>query len=315
MDVSRATGLRPPAPPPPVPEPEALGVRARGRRVVSDAASLRQAFVATQAALRAGVAEGLDAVRLTRLAHETAWREVSARCTDLAAPDKADAAMAVASMAILRPVDVAKLAQVDGGSTRMLLQMARLGKVEDPRRPRLAEDATRSAGTLDPIYADGSPHQAYHVGFFVAAGYVSAGHPVHTAKALGAAFMHETLLDEGVRRHVLAGGPSGASREDWLASAFGLLAGQRLKTLGDSGRGGQMATVLAGVMARSPALVQRRLPEPEHAEAMAEVRALRRQRDRLLPFADHPAVRGLIGPDSTVMAQVVRVFGLSTRKP
>ncbi|MEB3203371.1 MAG: hypothetical protein VKP57_01605 [Candidatus Sericytochromatia bacterium] len=316
MEVNGTKQRRlPPSPPPLPPLAEERSMRRRDRRSRPDEVALRHAFGVTEAALRQGAAEGLDAVQLTRLAHETAWREVTAGAGHASPAARADAAMAVASMAILRPADIVKLAEVDGGSTRMLVEMARLGKIEDPRHPRLAVDATRSAGTLDPAYADGSPHQAYHMGFFVAAGYVSAGHPVHTAKAMAAAFMHETLLDEGVRRHVAAGATAGASREDWLASAFGLLAGQRLKVLGDAGKGRQMATVLAGAMSRVPSLLPRRLPEADHEEALAQVRALRQQRDQWLPLLDHPALRGLIGPESAAMAQVVRLLGLSPKRP
>jgi len=315
MEVNGTKQRRLPLSPPPLPPVAEDRSRRRGRRSHPDEVALRHALGVTEAALRQGVAEGLDAVQLTRLAHETAWREVTVIAGHASPASRADAAMAVASMAILRPVDIAKLAEVDGGGTRMLVEMGRLGKIEDPRHPRLAVDATRSAGTLDPLYADGSPHQAYHMGFFVAAGYVSAGHPVHTAKALVAAFVHETLLDDGVRRHVAAGATAGASREDWLASAFGLLAGQRLKTLGDEGKGRQMATVLAGAMSRVPSLLPRRLPEADHDEALAEVRALRRQRDHWLPLLDHPVVRDLMGPDSATMAQVVRLLGLSPKRP
>ncbi|MEB3298678.1 MAG: hypothetical protein VKO21_04260 [Candidatus Sericytochromatia bacterium] len=276
---------------------------------------LEDALNGTREALRRAVTEGLDAPQLTRLAHETAWRRVRLGATAALPAEQADAAMAVASLALLRPPEVAKLAQVDAGSTRVLVHLARLTAGQDPDHPRLAVDATASGGSLDPLFADGSQHQAFHMAFFTAAGYVAAGDPVLTTKALGAAFLHETLLDEGVRRHVAAGAGSGASREDWLSSAFGILAGQRLRALRDEGRGELMATVLSGAMVRTPSLLPRRLPEQDHAEAMSQIRALRRQREAWLPLADHPAVRGLVGPDSATMRTVVRMFGLSPVSP
>ena len=215
---------------------------------------LKHALRATEQALASRVAIGADAVELTRTAHETAWKQLQERAPGASLRDRTDAAFAVASMSILRPEELGKLAVVDSGQTRVLAYMKAADKRLDPDRPFVAVDRTVGKGALDPRFADGSDNQVFHTAFFITAGYLSAGRPDKKAQTFLAAFVHETPLDPGVTSGKYAGMPSGgASQQDLRASVYGAMAGARLRELRDAGKGHLAGTILAGMMARSTA--------------------------------------------------------------
>ena len=259
-------------------------------------AVLKYALRATEQALASRVAIGADAVELTRTAHETAWKLLQERAPGASLRDRTDAAFAVASMSILRPEELGKLAMVDSGQTRVLAYMKAADKRLDPDRPFVAVDRTVGKGALDPRFADGSDNQVFHTAFFITAGYLSAGRPDKKAQTFLAAFVHETPLDPGVTSGKYAGMPSGgASQQDLRASVYGAMAGARLRELRDAGKGHLNGTILAGMMAHSVDMVPARLPADQHAEAVREILALRRQQVHFTPLVDSPPVRGVVG--------------------
>ncbi|MEB3187648.1 MAG: hypothetical protein VKP72_09450 [bacterium] len=270
---------------------------------------LRQALRATEAALTARVAVRADAVELMRVAHETAWKQIQERAPEASARDRADAAFAVASMSILRPEEIGKLRMVDSGQTRVVAFMEAAARGRDPDRSFVAVDRTVGKGALDPRFADGTDNQVFHTGFFVAAGYVSAGRVDQKAKTYLAAFVHETPLDPGVTSGKYSGMPSGgASQEDLRASLAGAMVGERLRELRDAGKGHLAGTIVAGVLARSVDLVPARLPAEQHAEAVREILALRRQQQRLSPVVDSPAVKAIVGPGPSPVLSLIKAW-------
>ena len=287
--------------------------RSAGRDEISPAV-LKRALSATEEVLAARVAHRADAVELTRTAHETAWRQIQEQAPGASLRDRTDAAFAVASMSILRPEELGKLAMVDSGQTRVLTYMKATGKRLDPDSPFLAVDRTVGKGALDPQFADGSDNQVFHTAFFIAAGYMSAGRIDKKAQTYLAAFVHETPLDPGVTSGKYSGMPNGgASQQDLRASVFGAMAGARLRELRDAGKGHLNGTILAGMMAHSVDMVPARLPADQHAEAVREIMALRRQQVHFTPLVDSPPVRGVVGagpsPIQTLLRQVRKVTG------
>ncbi len=236
-------------------------------------AVLGEAGRAVGQALEAEVARGSDAVVLSHTVHEVATREL-ARLAPMASPQqRADASMALATYALVGRDNINKLRAVDDGTTGLVGYMQATER-QDQAAPRSdiarwPNDKTNAGGTLDPRFSDGTGGQAFHIGFFIAAGYVSDESIAKTAKVMGAAVYHETL-----DRSVFERG--GNSRADYIASAFGALAGAHLKAMRDRGDGDLIGSVISGFMAKEGATV----PRPEgrsdarHAIALAEIKAL-----------------------------------------
>lgn len=259
-------------------------------------AALDAALASTLRAVDAGRKRGLDAVELTRAAHQTAANEI-ARLAPAASPqDRADAAMAVGSMSILRRKDVADLSRVDSGQTQVVPYMrdlvSRMGPETDQNRFP-ARDAKNGGGTLEPRFSDGTNGQAYHGGFFIVAGYVAAGNLGAQSLVNAAAVFHETI-DPNVFKW------GGASQPDYALSMYGAAAGARLRSLRDRGDGDLIPSVTAGFMARrgtaEPQPEGRSLQRQKLAER--EISSLHDMRESWVNRAiidNNPTVNGLIG--------------------
>jgi hypothetical protein len=280
-------------------------------------AVVRQAFQVTETKVKAKVVRSADTVELTRVAFDTAWRQISALAPGVSAQERSDAAMAVAGMTFLHRQEVENLAKVDSGKTQVISYMRDTGV--RPDHNAFALDRTMAKGTLDPKLSDGTDGQVSHTGFFVLASYVAAGKLDKMGLTFAASVLQETPLSAAVRKHkplevtkMFAGlegvTVKGASMEDFRASILGMMAGDRLRQLRDAGKGHLNGTLLANAMAREGTFIPKELPDDHHKEALAEANKLREDLKFWDPFLENPVARNIIGPGPWPIAGLLRAL-------
>jgi hypothetical protein len=249
-----------------------------------------------RAAMDAELARGADAVELTRTAYASATAAIDRLAPGASPQERADATMALAIYALVGPGETTEhLAEVDSGETRVVAYLrdatAQAAANQEPRPG--ARDATRGEGTLNPRFSDGTRNQPFHINFFVAAGYVSAGSLVGGGKVQAAALWHETF-----QPHVFSDG--GTSRADYVASVAGASIGAFLKGMRDRGNGDLMSSAVSAALAR-PGLVE---PLPasrdpaRNAIAQLEIERLQALVQSWAFYVSvdlHPVSSGLIG--------------------
>jgi hypothetical protein len=132
----------------------------------------------------------------------------------------------------------------------------------------------------------------FHIGFFMAAGYVSAGSVAKQALVTGAAVYHETLQPQVFKQ-------GGNSRNDYVASMYGALAGDRMIQVRDRGDGDVIPAMVEGLYGKDGhPLTTKDIAPDRVAVAQTESDAIRAQRHSLLHRAAidyQPHVNALIG--------------------
>ncbi|MBI2571501.1 MAG: hypothetical protein HYV63_31210, partial [Candidatus Schekmanbacteria bacterium] len=145
-------------------------------------------------ALQALSANGHDAAQLTEAAHRLAVEQVRDEYPDIPVTERMDTAMAVATYALNGPGVIGWLEQTDNGSTKVLEKMREIqqtGMVSWQAGVNADLDTTKGGGTFHRGYADGTPNQAFHTNFFMAAGYVAGGDPARLLLAQAGNYYHE----------------------------------------------------------------------------------------------------------------------------
>lgn len=173
--------------------------------------------------VRAASAGGADAAQIMTVAHQRAVELVRDRYPDMPPTERMDRAMAIATYVLNGPGQIENLTKVDSGETRTVEYMRDIA-ANDPQGALFAGmdlDSNNGGGTLYDSYNDGTPNQAFHTNFFIAAGYVAGGDMTKAALAQGGNVYHETVDPD-------AWANGGGSMADYAASASGIIAGHQL---------------------------------------------------------------------------------------
>jgi hypothetical protein len=173
--------------------------------------------------VKAASANGADAAQIMTLAHERSVELVREQYPNAPPTERMDRSVAIATYVLNGTGNIEDLAKVDSGRTNTVQYMRDI-QANDPAGTGFAGpnlDSTNGGGTFYNSYSDGTPNQAFHTNFFVAAGYVAGGDPLMTAKAQAGNLWHETLDTN-------AWAEGGGSLADFAASSTGIIAGSQL---------------------------------------------------------------------------------------